>query len=149
MFVTEFHGTETVQLTASAPDVFNLLVDVDRLPEWNAHVHNVIEQPERPLEEGVEWVIQVRAMGTSWPSRAHALTVDRAGLRFEHRSCSDDGNPSCAPWSWRVIPTPPGSTLTGPPPGRRPGCRFEAKAEVPGLAPRHTTIGRTRKRMTN
>jgi hypothetical protein len=112
MFLTEFHGTETVQLAAAAPDVFDLLVDVDRLPEWNAHVHHVIERPERPLAEGVEWVIQMRAMGTRWPSRARALTVDRAGLRFEHRSCSDDGNPSYALWSWQVNPEPPGSTLT-------------------------------------
>ena len=46
MFLTEFHGTETVPLAASAPDVFDLLVDVDRLPEWNAHIHHVIERPE-------------------------------------------------------------------------------------------------------
>ena len=45
MFLTEFHGTETVQLTAPATGVFDLLVDVDRLPEWNAHVHHVIERP--------------------------------------------------------------------------------------------------------
>ncbi len=112
MFVTEFHGTETVQLSASAPDVFDLLVDVDRLPEWNAHVHHVIERPERPLAAGVEWVVQMRAMGGRWPSRACALTVDRAALSFEHRSCSDDGNPTYALWSWRVSPSEHGSTLT-------------------------------------
>ena len=39
MFVTEFGGTETVQLSASASDVFDLLVDVDRLPEWNARTN--------------------------------------------------------------------------------------------------------------
>jgi hypothetical protein len=112
MFVTEFHGTQTVQLTASAPDVFDLLVDVGRLPEWNSHVHHVIEQPPGPLAAGVEWVIQMRAMGGRWPSRARALTVDRAALSFEHRSCSDDGNPTYALWSWRVHPAQNGSTLT-------------------------------------
>ena len=112
MFVTEFHGTETIQLSASAPDVFDLLVDVDRLPEWNAHVHHVIERPERPLSPGVEWVIQMRAMGGRWPSRSHALSVDRTALSFEHRSCSDDGNPSFALWSWRVSPSDHGSRLT-------------------------------------
>lgn len=112
MFVTEFGGTETVQLSASAPDVFDLLVDVDRLPEWNAHVHHVIKWPKGPLAEGVEWVIQMRAMGGRWPSRTRALIVDRAALSFEHRSCSDDGNPSYALWSWRVSPGEHGSTLT-------------------------------------
>jgi len=112
MFVTEFHGTQAGELTSAAPDVFDLLVDVDRMPEWNAHVHHVIERPDLPLSEGVEWVIQMRAMGTKWPSRARALTVDRAGLRFEHRSCSDDGNPTYALWSWQVTPSPHGSELT-------------------------------------
>jgi hypothetical protein len=112
MFVTEFHGTETVQLDAAAPDVFDLLIDIDRLPEWNAHVHHVIDRPERPLEAATEWVIQMRAMGGRWPSRARALTVDRAGLSFEHRSCSDDGNPSYALWSWQVRPSENGSALT-------------------------------------
>jgi hypothetical protein len=54
----------------------------------------------------------MRAMGGTWPSRAHALTVDPEGLCFEHRSCSDDGNPSYALWSWQVTPHEHGSTLT-------------------------------------
>jgi hypothetical protein len=112
MFVKEFHGTETVQLAASAREVFDLLVDVDRLPAWNANIHHVIERPDHPLTAGVEWVIQMRAMGTRWPSRARALTVDSAALRFEHRSCTDDGNPSYALWSWQVVPHEHGSTLT-------------------------------------
>ncbi len=112
MFVTEFHGTQTVQLAARAPDVFDLLVDVDRLPEWNAHVHHVIERPGRPLTAGVEWVVQMRAMGGRWPSRVRALTVDRAALSFEYRSCNDDGNPTYALWLWQVRPSEHGSTLT-------------------------------------
>lgn len=112
MFLTEFHGTRTIDLAASATDVFDLLVDVDRLPEWNTHVHHVIARPDRPLAEGVEWVIQMRAMGTRWPSRSRALTVDRTALTLEHRSSSDDGNPSYALWSWQVTPTGPGCRLT-------------------------------------
>jgi uncharacterized protein YndB with AHSA1/START domain len=112
MLLTEFHGTETVELTASAAKVFDLLVDVDRLPEWNTHVDHVIERSEGPLAAGVEWVIQMRAMGTRWPSRARALTVDRDAGRFEHRSCSDDGNPTYGMWSWQVVPHAGGSTLT-------------------------------------
>jgi hypothetical protein len=54
----------------------------------------------------------MRAMGGTWPSRAQALTVDRAELSFEHRSCSDDGNPSYALWSWQVSPAGHGSRLT-------------------------------------
>jgi hypothetical protein len=112
MFLTEFHGAETVHLTAPASAVYDLLIDVDRLPEWNAHVDHVIERPGQPLGPGVDWVIQMRAMGTKWPSRATALTVDPVALSFEHRSCSDDGNPSYALWSWQVVPATGGSILT-------------------------------------
>jgi Polyketide cyclase / dehydrase and lipid transport len=112
MFLTEFHGIETIELSRTPSEVFDLLVDVEQLPGWNAHVHHVITPPDRPLAEGVEWVIQMRAMGTKWPSRARALTVDRAGMHFEHRSCSDDGNPTYGLWSWQVVPTPGGCQLT-------------------------------------
>jgi hypothetical protein len=112
MFLTEFHGTETVPLTAPAPDVFDLLVDVDRLPEWNQRIDHVIQAPPGPLEEGTEWVIEMRAMGSRWPSRARALRVDRSAGAFEHRSVTDDGNPSYVLWSWQVTPTSGGSILT-------------------------------------
>ena len=48
MFVTEFHGSDAARLTAAADAVFAALVDVDRLPEWNARTHHVIEPPRPP-----------------------------------------------------------------------------------------------------
>ena len=112
MLLTEFHGTESVRLGAPADDVFALLTDVDRLPEWNEHLHHVVERPGGPMSPGTQWVVQVRAMGTKWPSRATVLTLDRASRTFEHRSVSDDGNPSFVLWSWTVAPVEHGSELT-------------------------------------
>jgi uncharacterized protein YndB with AHSA1/START domain len=112
MLLTEFHGTESVHLDAPAEDVFALLVDVERLPEWNAHIDHVIEKPDEPLCPGAQWVVEMRAMGTKWPSRATALTVDRSGHVFEHRSVTDDGNPSYVVWSWTVAAAERGSVLT-------------------------------------
>ena len=112
MLMTEFHGTETVNLTPPAADVFALLVDVGRMTEWNQHLHHVVEAPGGPLAEGAEWVLEMRAMGTRWPSRARALRVDPDALVFEHRSVTDDGNPSYVLWSWQVTPRGDGSTLT-------------------------------------
>ena len=112
MLLTEFHGTESVRLAAPAGEVFDTRVDVDRLPEWNAHLHHVVERPEGPLQQGSQWVLQMRAMGTRWPSRATALTVDRASYTFEHRSVTDDGNPSFVLWSWTVAPEGAGCVLT-------------------------------------
>ena len=99
MFLTEFHGSDAARLTAAADAVFAALVDVDRLPEWNARIHHVIESPApaSPVAEGTEWVVQMRASGGRWPSRSRALVVDPAAGRFEYETHTDDGNPSCRP----------------------------------------------------
>ena len=52
MFVTEFHGSDGARLTAAADAVFAALVDIDRLPEWNARIHHVIETPCQPGSRG-------------------------------------------------------------------------------------------------
>ncbi|HLY33835.1 MAG TPA: SRPBCC family protein [Jatrophihabitantaceae bacterium] len=112
MPLTEFHGNAHIDIAAPADAVFAVLLDVERLPDWNTHVHHVIEHPGRPLTEGAEWVIEMRDMGTPWPSRAKATVVDATARRFEHTSHSDDGNPSYALWSWQVSPAADGCTLT-------------------------------------
>ena len=48
MFLTEFYGNNATRLTAAADAVFAALVDVDRLPEWNARIHHVIKAPRPP-----------------------------------------------------------------------------------------------------
>ena len=112
MLLDEFHGSDASRLTAPANVVFAALIDVDGLPAWNARVHHVIESPAGPLEEGSEWVVQMRASGGRWPSRARAVVVDAANGRLEHESRSDDGNPSYGLWSWHVLPVGDGSELS-------------------------------------
>jgi uncharacterized protein YndB with AHSA1/START domain len=102
MFVDQFSGSEQVVLDASPAAVFALITNVDRLPEWNEHIHHVIAPAGGPLGPGSEWVVQMRVMHTRWPSRAVASVVDRDNLRFEHTSRSDDGNPSYVLWTWQV-----------------------------------------------
>jgi len=103
-----FEGATDAVLDAPAPDVFAALTDIDRLPTWNAHIERVLEPASAPLDEGVEWVVRMRAMGTTWPSRARVLVHDPVAYRFEHVSRSDDGNPSWADWRWQVTPLPDG-----------------------------------------
>jgi uncharacterized protein YndB with AHSA1/START domain len=110
--VDEFHGTASVLLDATPSDAFALLTDVTRLPEWNAHIHHVINESGRAMVEDAEWVVQIRAMGGRWSSRSRATVVDPDGLSFEHTSRSDDGNPSYALWSWQLRPDIRGSELT-------------------------------------
>lgn len=92
-------------------DLFALITDVDRLPAWNKHNHHVVEAPD-VLVEAAEWVVETRALGTKWNSRARVLEIDRSARRFGYRSSSDDGNPSYALWTWQVDAAEAGSQVT-------------------------------------
>ena len=79
-----------------ADDVFALLTDTSRLPEWNTRIRRVLEPAPAPLAPGAEWVVQMQVAGARWPSRSTAVTHDPGQRLFEHTSRSDDGNPARA-----------------------------------------------------
>jgi hypothetical protein len=94
------------------PDVlFALVTDVDRLPEWNGHIHHVVEAPQ-DLDDDSEWVVQMRANGVRWNSRSHLQELDPAARRFAYFSRTDDANPSRAYWSWQLTPVDGGTEVT-------------------------------------
>jgi hypothetical protein len=80
---------------------FALLTNVERLPEWNEHIHHVVTGGAE-ITPGSEWVVEMRAMGSKWSSRSRALEVDPVRRHFVHTSRTDDGNPSIATWTWDV-----------------------------------------------
>jgi uncharacterized protein YndB with AHSA1/START domain len=108
LLVAHRAGAAGIEIDASAADVFGAVTDVAGLPRWNAHIRRVLQAPTEPLAEGVEWVVLMRALGTTWPSRARVLRHDARSYRFEHLSRSDDGNPSWAEWRWQVTPVADG-----------------------------------------
>ena len=91
----------TADLDARADAVFATLTDINRLPEWNDAITGVLERPER-VELGAEWVVRMHALGQSWASRSKVLEHDPDARRFHYRSCTDDGNPWWAEWTWTV-----------------------------------------------
>jgi len=98
-------------ITASPDAVFATLTDLARLPDWNAAMTSVVEQPSR-LEVGAEWVVAFRALGQRWRSRSTVEEIDVPGRRFVYRSGTDDGNPSYARWAWEVTGDAAGSKVT-------------------------------------
>ncbi len=104
-------GTGTAAATVSSPasDVFGLLTDIDRLPEWNTIITKVLERPPT-LSPGSEWVVQLKAMGNSWASRSTIEEYDPGRCVFAYRSRTDDGNPSYALWRWTVEPAAEGGS---------------------------------------
>ena len=96
------HQHEAI-LEVPADAAFATLTDLERLPAWNTAIRAVTARPER-LEPGAEWVVQMRAMGQGWASRSTVLEYQPSERRFRYRSCTDDGNPSWAEWTWTVTP---------------------------------------------
>ena len=98
-------------LYAPADDVFAVVTDISRLPEWNTAITAVIEQPDH-LEPGAEWVIEMHALGRRWHSRSMVEALDPTGRCFAYKSVTDDGNPSYALWTWLVADHTDGALVT-------------------------------------
>lgn len=103
-------GSVTTLVRAPADDLFRLVTDVDRLPDWNAVITRVVE-PLEELAPDREWVVELRWMGKSWCSRSRVLGYDATSRRFSYRSCTDDGNPSYVDWTWDVTPDAEGARV--------------------------------------
>ena len=105
-----FNVTQTAIVEAPPDEVFRLITDIDRLPEWNREIRTVHERPAA-LTAGAQWVVEIHAMGTHWRSRSTVIDIDPAAGVFAYHSQSDDGNPSVATWVWRVAPHARGSEV--------------------------------------
>lgn len=91
----------TSKVAAPPGTVFDLITDLDRLPEWNANMTAIVDR--RPtLTTGTEWVVEFHALGQTWRSRSRLETLDPERRVFAYRSRTDDGNPSYAAWEWQV-----------------------------------------------
>ncbi len=109
--MVEFDGTVSHSIAATPEDVFAVVTDITRLPEWNRIIQHVVDAPAR-LEPGSEWVVQLHVPGRTWTSRSRLVELDRDRLRFIYRSQTDDDNPSYAAWTWVVRPDGDGSLVT-------------------------------------
>jgi len=98
-------------VAAPADDVFALITTPERLPDWNGAIVRVVDAPDQ-LCRGAEWVVQLSALGQSWPSRSTVVDIDPQARRFAYRSQTDDGNPSYADWSWSIAEAPGGCEVT-------------------------------------
>jgi len=97
-----FGGTACRRIDAAATEVFALITDVARLPEWNDVIPRVVERPAE-MTPGAEWVVVIDPPKLpSWKSRSTVVEIDSANHRFAHRTTSEDTNPSYVNWVWRV-----------------------------------------------
>jgi hypothetical protein len=106
-----FTGIATARIAADPDAVFEHVTDLDRLPEWNAAIGEVAEQPS-VHEPGAQWVVVMHPPRLPrWRSRSTVDQHDPARRRFVHRTTNDDGNPSFMIWTWEVDPAGRGSEV--------------------------------------
>ena len=105
-------AVKATRLVPANPDVvFELITTPGRLSEWNRAIVRTVDAPLQ-LEPGSTWVVELHALGQSWPSRSTVTLLDRSTRRFSYRSQTDDGNPSHADWNWQVADAAGSSDLT-------------------------------------
>ena len=108
----EIHGTATARLEVPAEKVFELITDVDRLPDWNAAIE-AVEQRPAVLCDGAEWLVVMHPPRMPrWRSISSVRLVDPTNLHFEYETRNADGNPSYARWTWEVEPGDSGAVVT-------------------------------------
>lgn len=96
------HGQASVRVDATPEAAFDFITDVGRLPEWNAAIEAVTEQPAA-LAEGVEWRVRMHpARMPSWGSVSRVEVLDRSRHRFAYQTRNADGNPSYTRWAWQI-----------------------------------------------
>lgn len=57
---------ESIELPASPEEVFDLLMDVDRLEDWVTAHRSIAEQPDGPLKAGSRFRQKLRVAGVSF-----------------------------------------------------------------------------------
>lgn len=99
----EFQGSATAHIEAAPDVIFDVITDINRLPEWNRAIEAVIEEPAN-LDVGAEWVVVMHPPRLPrWNSRSRVEELDRDRLRFAYRTQTDDGNPTFLVWTWEIV----------------------------------------------
>ena len=108
----EFHGSAEAFVAARPEAAFDVITDIEGLPEWNAAIEAVTERPDA-LDVGAEWVVVMHPPRLPrWRSRSRVEELDHHRLRFTHRTRSDDGNPTFVIWMWEVVAAQGGAQVS-------------------------------------
>ena len=88
--------------------IFDTITDIERLPEWNGAIEQVIDRPAR-LTPCAMWTVEMHpARPVRWKSVSTLQELDTDALRFSYRTVNADGNSSYTLWTWTLTPRPSG-----------------------------------------
>jgi hypothetical protein len=98
----EIHDSAEIAVVGDPRSLFDIVTDVERLPEWNGAIEKVIDRPP-VLTPGATWTVQMHPVRLMrWRSVSTVETIDQERMRFAYRTVNADGNPSYAWWQWEV-----------------------------------------------
>lgn len=104
----EIHDNAEATMGADATALFATITDIDRLPEWNRAIEEVIDRPAS-LTPGAAWTVQMHpSRPVRWRSVSTLEELDAERLRFGYRTVNADGNPSYTLWVWELTPAAAG-----------------------------------------
>jgi uncharacterized protein YndB with AHSA1/START domain len=104
----EIHDDAEVIIEGDPRMIFETITDIERLPEWNGAIEQVIDGPAG-LTTGCTWTVEMHpARPMRWKSVSTLQELDAEGLRFTYRTVNADGNPSHTLWCWKLTPTSAG-----------------------------------------
>jgi hypothetical protein len=107
-----FTGSASTHIDAGTAEVFDLVTDIGRLPEWNEAIESVVVQPDA-LTPGDEWTVTMHPHRMPrWGSVSRLSSLDRERHRFSYETRNADGNPSSVRWAWQIEPAGDGSDVT-------------------------------------
>ena len=105
-----FQGEATLRIASPAATVFDVITDVDGLPEWNDAIEKVLV-PAPELVPGASWTVQVHPPHVPpWGSVSTVTAIDPEAHLFQYRTRHINGNPSWADWTWRITPATEGES---------------------------------------
>ena len=97
----ERHASASETVPATPDEVFDLITNVDRLPEWNAHLPKVV-QPAVLCDEGDERVMEIHALGGHWNSRSHGHNATRPPTGSSTGRAATTATRRTRYWTWEL-----------------------------------------------
>jgi uncharacterized protein YndB with AHSA1/START domain len=109
--MNEFEGSATFDMAAAPADVFAVITDAQRLPEWNRCIAALIDAPPS-LDVGSQWIVQMHVPRFGrWKSISTVDDLQPETLNFSYRSKRVDNNPTDALWHWQLTPIDAGTRV--------------------------------------
>lgn len=107
--MTVLNGDITEHVAANPDALFDLITDLDRLPEWNDHTHHLVAARRAGTE--LRMGRRDASPGLSLEQPSSPRTPRSAGAPLRLRQHDRRREPVARLWSWHVTPHTNGSTV--------------------------------------